>query len=167
MPNLKLEQALAAGRRIGGVTVSVTVSSGLTGIYTAQNGLTERSRHCKLLISRGSPLVRCSHNAGVDGSIPSLSTIKSNRYATPHVGRFRLKCRVSASAEQANRVRLESLDFAGTRPRQKGDDFLALMPPKGQTDIARRQARSERGRGASSPRRPTAEPPALSGALRR
>jgi hypothetical protein len=60
---------------ISGVTVCVTVPSGFTRPQTAEYGLAVEFERCKLLKSGSFPLVRCTHNAGVEGSSPSLSTI--------------------------------------------------------------------------------------------
>lgn len=58
-------------------------------------------------LAQKSPVERCHWTATAwppAVSSPSLSTMKSSAYAKADVGLFRLKCRVSASAEQANRT---------------------------------------------------------------
>lgn len=52
----------------------VTVSPGITGDQTDENEITDEVVRYKPLKSRHFPLVRCTHNAGVEGSTPSLST---------------------------------------------------------------------------------------------
>jgi hypothetical protein len=67
------------GYRRSGVTVCVTVSSSFMRIQTDKNGLAAALKRCKLLILGSFPLVHGTHNAGVEGSSPSLF-----RYPTAH-----------------------------------------------------------------------------------